>query len=91
MNKKRPVYRICVVTREKLLKEEMFRVVKIDNRVLVDIHQNIKGRGAYIKKDLKTIETSYKRHSLSKALKIDVKEDIYLSLVQLLAKEGDSK
>ena len=87
MNLKRPVYRMCVVTREKYLKEDLFRVVKTSQGVILDKEGKIEGRGAYIKKDLKTIELAFKRKSLNKALRCEVKEDVYLSLVQELSKE----
>ncbi|MCQ2802172.1 MAG: YlxR family protein [Bacilli bacterium] len=88
MNKKTPVYRICVVTREKILRENMFRVVKTNNSIYFDYNQNIKGRGVYIKKDLATIKEAFKRHSLSKALRCNVDESIYIELIQALSKEG---
>ena len=87
MNKKAPVYRLCVVTREKHLKEELFRVVRVNNKVYFDELQNMKGRGCYIKKDLKTIELAQKRHSLSKGLRIDVDDSIYIELMQALSRE----
>lgn len=88
MNKKTPVYRICVITREKILRSEMYRVVKTSNGIYFDKNQNIKGRGVYIKKDLSTIKEAFKRHSLSRALRCNVDESIYLELVQALSKEG---
>ena len=87
MNKKAPIYRTCIVTREKLLKEDMFRVVKVDSKVYFDINQNMQGRGAYIKKDLNTILLAQKRHSLSKGLKREVDDYIYIELIQALSKE----
>ena len=54
MNIKRPVYRTCSVTKEKLLKQDLFRIVKTKSgEVKVDVNQVIPGRGVYIKKDLK--------------------------------------
>ena len=89
MNIKRPVYRTCSVTREKLLKKDLFRIVKTKSgEVKVDIDQNIQGRGVYIKKDLKTIESAYQKKALNRALRCMVKEDIYLSLIQALSKKG---
>ena len=87
MNFKRPVYRMCVVSRELLLKKDLFRLVKTSSGVVFDEKQNIQGRGVYIKKDLKTIELAFKRKSLNRALKTEVSEDIYLSLIQALSKE----
>ena len=87
MNFKRPVYRMCSVSREKLLKKDLFRLVKTPSGVAFDKEQNIPGRGAYIKKDLKTIELAYKNKVLNKSLRCEISEDIYLLMVQELSKE----
>ena len=87
MNQKAPVYRMCIVTREKLLKKDLFRVVRdINNRVCFDYNQNMPGRGVYIKKDLKVILTAQKRNSLSRGLKYKVDDQIYIELIQHLSK-----
>lgn len=78
---------MCVVSRELLLKKDLFRLVKTSSGIVFDEKQNIQGRGVYIKKDLKTIELAFKRKSLNKAFKTEVSENIYLSLIQALSKE----
>ena len=51
-NKKIPL-RTCVVTKEKLEKKDLIRVVKNnENEVFVDLTGKANGRGAYIKKIL---------------------------------------
>ena len=51
-NKKIPL-RTCVVTKEKLEKKDLIRVVKNnENEVFVDLTGKANGRGAYIKKDI---------------------------------------
>ena len=87
MNQKRPIYRMCAVTREKLLKSDLYRVVKTPSGVVFDSKQNIKGRGAYIKKDLKTIELAHSKKVLNRALKCEVNDEVYLALIQELSKE----
>ena len=87
MNQKRPIYRMCSVTREKLLKSDLYRVVKTPGGVVFDSKQNIKGRGAYIKKDLKTIELAHSKKVLNRALKCEVNDEVYLALIQELSKE----
>ena len=87
MNKKPLVYRTCVVTREKLLKDDLFRVVVVNNKVVVDSKHSLGGRGVYMKKDLSTIKKGQEKHSLSRALKREVDDSIYLELIQELAKE----
>lgn len=88
MNKSAPIYRICVCSRHKFLKKDLYRVVKYNGQVYFDKNQNMPGRGAYISKDLKIIQEAYKKSLLSKALRCEVKEEIYLELIQALSKEG---
>ena len=87
MNKKAPVYRTCIVTHEKLLKSDLFRVVRNSYGVHLDLNQDMPGRGVYIKKELNVIILGQKKHSLSRGLKCDVKDDIYVELIQALNKE----
>ena len=78
---------MCIVTREKLLKEDLFRVVNHEGKVYFDEFQNMSGRGVYIKKDLKTIQLAQKRHSLSKGLRREVDDSIYIELIQALSRK----
>ena len=51
-NKKIPM-RSCVVTKEKLPKGELLRIVKTpEGNILADVSGKLNGRGAYIKKIL---------------------------------------
>lgn len=87
MNYRAPVYRLCLVTREKLLKEDMFRVVKTNSGVCFDKNQNMPGRGAYLKKDLKVILKAQQTKALSRGLHQAVSDDIYIALIQELNKK----
>ena len=87
MNKTRPIYRTCVVTREKLLKHELFRIVLVDKEVVFDAKQTIQGRGVYLKKELEVINLAQKKKMLNKAFKREVGEEIYHTLIQELEKE----
>ena len=58
--------RSCVVTKEKLPKKELIRVVRTpDGSVIVDETGKANGRGAYLKKDLETIERARKSKILN--------------------------
>lgn len=49
--------RSCVVTKEKLPKRELLRIVKNnENKVFVDLTGKANGRGAYIKKELDVLK-----------------------------------
>ena len=48
--------RTCVVTREKLEKKDLLRVVRTpEGKVIVDDTLKSNGRGAYLKKDISVI------------------------------------
>ena len=87
MNFKRPVYRRCAVTHESILKSDLYKITRVNGKVYFDSNQNMHGRSCYLKKDLKVIELAHKKKILSRLLKVDVEEDIYLSLIQELSKE----
>lgn len=87
MNKKAPIYRTCIATRKIFLKKDLFRVAKYNGQICFDKQQNLPGRGAYISKDLEAIKLAEKRHLLSKALKAEVKTEVYILLIEALSKE----
>lgn len=87
MNKIKPILRTCVVSHEKLERKELFRVVKTSQGVVVDPSQKLQGRGVYIKKDLEIIKKAHARKALSRGLRCEVNDEVYLSLISLLAKE----
>lgn len=88
MNKKAPIFRTCIVSRNKFLKKDLFRVVKTKyGKIAFDDKQVLVGRGVYLQKDLKTITIAHDRHLLNKALRCEVSEDLYRELVVALSKE----
>lgn len=77
--------RSCVITREKLPKNELIRVVKTpEEEVVVDITGKTNGRGAYLKKDLEAFNKAEKSKALDKHLEIAVPSSIYDELRNLL-------
>ena len=52
--------RTCVVTKEKLPKQELIRIVKTDAGVIYDSTGKVNGRGAYLKKDKEVFEKARK-------------------------------
>ena len=76
-NRKIPI-RSCVVTREKLPKGELLRIVKdVNGNVLVDISGKINGRGAYIKKDIEVLDKAIKSKILERQLETAISDDVY--------------
>ena len=88
MNKRAPIYRTCIASRNKFLKKDLFRIVKTKSGNIVFDEKQIKeGRGVYLKKDLKAITLAHDRHLLNKVLRAEVSDDIYAELVVALSKE----
>ena len=76
-NRKIPM-RSCVVTREKLPKQELLRIVKTtDGNVVADISGKINGRGAYIKKDIEVLSKAMKSKILEKHLEVTISDELY--------------
>jgi len=77
--------RSCVVTREKLPKGELIRVVRTpDGSVIVDVTGKANGRGAYLKRDLSVIEKAYSSKLLNRILEVDVPDSIFDELRKLV-------
>ena len=84
MNKKIPM-RSCIVTKEKLPKQELVRVVRTPlNEVVIDLTGKTNGRGAYLKKDASVFEKAKKSKVLNRALEVEVKDEIFDELNKLL-------
>lgn len=85
MKTKKIPLRTCVVTHEKLPKQELIRVVRTpENTVQIDETGRANGRGAYLKKDIETIKKARKNKVLNKHLEIEVKDEIFDKLEELV-------
>ena len=77
--------RSCVVTREKLPKQELIRIVRTpDNTVIIDESGKCNGRGAYLKKDLDVIKKAKKSKILERALGVSIPDNIYEELERMI-------
>jgi len=69
--------RMCVVTREKLPKKELIRVVKSGDLIVVDETGKLNGKGCYMQMSAEVIKLAQKQKVLNKVFEIEVPEDIY--------------
>ncbi len=70
--------RTCVITKEKLEKKDLLRIVRTpDGNIIVDITGKANGRGAYLKKDIEVIEKASKSKILNNILNVEVPLEIY--------------
>ena len=76
--------RTCVVSREKLPKNELIRVVKTDDGVIVDLTGKVNGHGVYLKRDKEVFEKAKKTKVLNKLLETTVEESLFEELNKLI-------
>ena len=83
-NRKIPM-RSCVVTREKLPKVELLRIVRTtDGNIVADLTGKINGRGAYIKKDVTVLEKAMKSKVLERVLETEISDNIYNEIKEII-------
>ena len=83
-NKKIPM-RSCIVTKEKLPKMELVRVVRTpENNVIVDTTGRVNGRGAYLKKDAEVFAKAKKSKILDRVLETEVPDSIFDELMNIV-------
>ena len=77
--------RSCVVTREKLPKIELLRIVRTtDGTVIADISGKVNGRGAYIKKDIGVLEKAKKSKILERQLETTISDEVYEEIKKII-------
>lgn len=77
--------RTCVVSKEKLPKKELVRIVRTpEGEVKIDETGKMNGRGAYLKKDLEVFNKAQKSKILDRHLEVSVPDSIFESLKELL-------
>ena len=77
--------RTCVVTREKLPKKELIRVVRTpEGNVIIDETGKANGRGAYLKKEKEVFLKDKKNKVLNRMLEVEVPDKVFDDLNNLL-------
>lgn len=87
MKVKKIPLRTCVVTKEKLPKKELLRIVRTPEGVVVaDESGKMNGRGAYIKKDVSVLEQAKKKKILERHLECTIEESVYEDIREKIEK-----
>lgn len=87
MSKKIPM-RSCIITRERLEKSQLIRIVKTpEGQVKVDLSGKMNGRGAYIKKDINVLNAAKKNKVLNKHLEASIEDNIYDEIYEIINKQ----
>lgn len=87
MKVKKIPLRSCVVTKEKLPKKDLLRVVRTpEGDVIVDLSGKANGRGAYIKKNLEVLNKARKSKILERRLECTIDENLYKEIEKICEK-----
>ena len=85
MKQKKIPLRTCVVTKEKLEKKDLLRIVK-NNEGIVSVDETGKanGRGAYIKRDVNVLEQAKKSKALERHLETTISDEVYEEIRKII-------
>ena len=85
MREKKLVLRTCVLSKEVCEKKDLFRIVRTpEGNVVIDTKGKVNGRGAYLKKDKEIVLKAKKTKVLDKKLEVEIPDNIYDELLNLL-------
>lgn len=77
--------RKCLATGESFPKKELLRIVRTpEGEVKVDTTGKLNGKGAYLSKSLDALNIAKKKNLLSKALEVDVNEEVYKEIEKVI-------
>ncbi len=83
--------RMCVVTRERFEKRELFRIVRTpESDVLIDLSGKSNGKGAYLKKDKEVINKARKNKILDRTLEVVVPDNLYDEMLKMIEEDGEA-
>mgnify|MGYP004462808499 FL=1 len=79
--------RSCIITKEKLPKKELIRVVRTpEGEIVIDEIGKANGRGAYLKKDIEVIKKAKNNKVLNRVLEVEIPDSIYEKLEEIVQK-----
>lgn len=75
--------RMCVITRERLEKKDLLRIVRTpDGEIKIDETGKTNGKGAYLKKDFDVINKAKKNKILDKTLEVNIPDSLYEEMIK---------
>lgn len=87
MKVKKIPQRTCIITKEKLPKQELLRIVRApEGYVTIDETGKMNGHGAYIKKDIAVLEKAMKTKALEKKLECNIEDAVYEEIRKIIEK-----
>lgn len=87
MKQRKIPMRTCVISHEKLPKQELLRIVRTpQGEIIIDLIGKSNGRGAYIKRDKCILEKARKSKALEKHLECAIPDSIYEEISEIINK-----
>ena len=84
MKQKKIPLRTCIITKEKLPKAELIRIVRTpEGEIIIDTSGKANGRGAYLKKNIEVFEQAKKSKALNRHLETQIPDEIFEQLKNL--------
>ena len=77
--------RKCLASGESVPKKDLLRIVRTpEGEVKVDTTGKLNGKGAYLKQSLEALEIAKKKNLLSRALEVNVDEEVYKEIEKVI-------
>lgn len=77
--------RKCLASGESVPKKDLLRIVRTpEGEVKVDTTGKLNGKGAYLKKSLEALAIAKKKNLLSRALEVNVDEEVYKEIEKVI-------
>jgi len=90
MKVKKIPLRTCTITKEKLPKKDLLRIVRTpEGTIEVDLTGKLNGRGAYIKKEKAVVEKARKSKVLERHLEISIEDEVYDKILSVIEVENE--
>lgn len=78
------VTRMDILSRKSYPINELIRLKKADDTLVLDIDHSMKGRGIYLHKDKETIDIAYKKHLLKRYIhNAEQKEMLFKEMMKI--------
>lgn len=85
MKVKKIPMRTCIISKEKLPKRDLLRIVRTpQGEVVIDVTGKTNGRGAYIKKDIDIIKKAKITKQLENHLETSIPDNIYEEIINII-------
>lgn len=81
--------RTCLVCKSKKQKQEMYRIVFVDKKIVLDKEQKLQARGTYICKDATCHDKIKKQKVFNRAFKQNISDLQYDEILKEIGSEND--